>query len=155
MSHDRHLLRATTDEFMIVADGRLSPFDGDLDDYRDWLFKTKLGQTKSAIPDSVSANPSVDRKELRRQEAEARQKLSAQRKPIEARIRRLEELMDRHNARKTEVETLLAAPDIYADERKDELKQLLFEQASLGRELERLEGEWMEQQEVLEALATG
>ena len=41
VSHDRHLLRATTDQFLIVADGRLQPFDGDLDDYRDWLLKTK------------------------------------------------------------------------------------------------------------------
>ncbi|MEI8035346.1 MAG: ATP-binding cassette domain-containing protein [Betaproteobacteria bacterium] len=41
VSHDRHLLRATTDEFLIVADGTLEPFDGDLDDYRDWLLKTK------------------------------------------------------------------------------------------------------------------
>jgi ATP-binding cassette subfamily F protein 3 len=44
VSHDRHLLRATTDEFLIVADGTLQPFDGDLDDYRDWLFKTKLAE---------------------------------------------------------------------------------------------------------------
>jgi ATP-binding cassette subfamily F protein 3 len=42
VSHDRHLLRATTDQFLIVADGTLQAFDGDLDDYRDWLFKTKL-----------------------------------------------------------------------------------------------------------------
>jgi ATP-binding cassette subfamily F protein 3 len=42
VSHDRHLLRATTEQFLIVADGRLEPFDGDLDDYRDWLFRTKL-----------------------------------------------------------------------------------------------------------------
>ena len=42
VSHDRHLLRATTDEFIIVADGAVSPFDGDLDDYKDWLYKTKL-----------------------------------------------------------------------------------------------------------------
>jgi ATP-binding cassette subfamily F protein 3 len=42
VSHDRHLLRATTDEFIIVADGKLQPFDGDLDDYKDWLLKTKL-----------------------------------------------------------------------------------------------------------------
>lgn len=42
VSHDRHLLRATTDEFIIVADGEVSPFDGDLDDYKDWLYKTKL-----------------------------------------------------------------------------------------------------------------
>ena len=46
VSHDRHLLRATTDEFLIVADGGLQPFDGDLDDYRDWLFKTKLAAAK-------------------------------------------------------------------------------------------------------------
>ncbi|QDQ86852.1 ATP-binding cassette domain-containing protein [Alcaligenaceae bacterium SJ-26] len=42
VSHDRHLLRATTDQFIIVADGQVEPFDGDLNDYRDWLFKTKL-----------------------------------------------------------------------------------------------------------------
>src|SRR5205823_8930917 len=48
VSHDRHLLRATTDEFLIVADGRLAPFDGDLDDYRDWLFRTKLADGASA-----------------------------------------------------------------------------------------------------------
>ena len=48
VSHDRHLLRATTDQFLIVADGRLQPFDGDMDDYRDWLFKTKLAAEKAA-----------------------------------------------------------------------------------------------------------
>ena len=48
VSHDRHLLRATTDQFLIVADGQLQPFDGDMDDYRDWLFKTKLAAEKAA-----------------------------------------------------------------------------------------------------------
>ncbi|CUI80913.1 Uncharacterized ABC transporter ATP-binding protein YheS [Achromobacter xylosoxidans] len=48
VSHDRHLLRATTDQFIIVADGRFSPFDGDLDDYKDWLYKTKLSAKAAA-----------------------------------------------------------------------------------------------------------
>ncbi|HCN87745.1 MAG TPA: hypothetical protein DIT28_00970, partial [Oxalobacteraceae bacterium] len=48
VSHDRHLLRATTDQFIIVADGKLQPFDGDLDDYKDWLFKTKLATKANA-----------------------------------------------------------------------------------------------------------
>ena len=48
VSHDRHLLRATTDQFLIVADGQLQPFDGDMDDYRDWLFKTKLAAAQDA-----------------------------------------------------------------------------------------------------------
>ncbi|MDP1537705.1 MAG: ATP-binding cassette domain-containing protein [Burkholderiales bacterium] len=49
VSHDRHLLRATTDQFLIVADGQLQPFDGDMDDYRDWLFKTKLATQQAAL----------------------------------------------------------------------------------------------------------
>ena len=48
VSHDRHLLRATTDQFIIVADGRVSPFDGDLDDYKEWLYKTKLAAKAAA-----------------------------------------------------------------------------------------------------------
>jgi ATP-binding cassette subfamily F protein 3 len=46
VSHDRHLLRATTDEFIIVADGKVEPFDGDLDDYKAWMLKTKMAATK-------------------------------------------------------------------------------------------------------------
>jgi ATP-binding cassette subfamily F protein 3 len=154
VSHDRHLLRATTDEFLIVAEGGLKPFDGDLDDYRDWLFKTKLAKPDSSPAEKVeAAERASDRKEQKRQEAEARQRLSALRKPIESRIRRLEELMDRQNARKSEVDALLAEPDIYAEPRKEELKQFLFEQASLNKEIEALESEWMEQQSALENLA--
>jgi ATP-binding cassette subfamily F protein 3 len=157
VSHDRHLLRATTDEFMIVADGGLRPFDGDLDDYRDWLFKTKLAGTKPDKPPGArpsASAPGIDRKELKRIEAEARQRLSTLRKPIETRIKRLEEIMARHNTRKAEIDALLVDPEIYADSRKDELKALLFEQASLSKDLEQAENEWMEQQEALEGLGT-
>ncbi len=158
VSHDRHLLRATTEEFLIVADGGLKPFDGDLDDYRDWLFKTKLAKPAGDAVAGVDRNetPSTatpaDRKEQTRLEAEARQRLSAKKKPIETRIKRLEEQMARRNARKAELETLLAAPDIYAESRKDDLKAHLFEQASLTKELEQLEGEWLEQQDALESI---
>jgi ATP-binding cassette subfamily F protein 3 len=59
VSHDRHLLRATTDEFIIVADGKLQPFDGDLDDYKDWLFKNKLEKaaTPAALPQKKRKKP--------------------------------------------------------------------------------------------------
>ncbi|HWV63575.1 MAG TPA: ATP-binding cassette domain-containing protein, partial [Oxalicibacterium sp.] len=102
VSHDRHLLRATTDQFIIVADGRLQPFDGDLDDYRDWLFKTRLaGKQEESAPlpakaaaTQVAAPASTpDRREQRKQEAEERQRLSVLKKPIETRIKRLEEQM--------------------------------------------------------------
>jgi ATP-binding cassette subfamily F protein 3 len=161
VSHDRHLLRATTEEFLIVADGGLKPFDGDLDDYRDWLFKTKLakpvGKPAEPLPQSAApaapAGETVDRKEQKRQEAEARQRLSSQKKPIESRIKRLEEQMDRLNARRQELDGELAAPDIYAEVNKERLKTFLYEQAQIAKDLEQLEEEWMLQQEALEGLA--
>ncbi len=154
VSHDRHLLRASTDEFLIVANGGLAPFDGDLDDYRDWLFKTRLAPTSTATPSSTPAviAPTVDRKEQKRLEAEARQRLAIQRKPIEARVKRLEDLMARHNTRKAELDQELADPALYSDANKKRVKQSLFEQANLARELEQLEGEWLAEQEQLEAL---
>jgi ATP-binding cassette subfamily F protein 3 len=174
VSHDRHLLRATTEEFLIVADGSLKPFDGDLDDYRDWLFKTKLAIAKPAKPGKKEPEPvarieqkqqseiresapepvlsTAERKEQKRQEAEARQRASAQKKPIETRIKRLEEKMAKANARKADLDALLADPAIYAEDRKESVKAHLFEQATLAKELEQLESEWLEQQAELEAL---
>jgi len=163
VSHDRHLLRATTDQFMIVADGRLQPFDGDLDDYKDWLFKTKLGKADVQLPSSngnaaeaaaaaAASESREDRQERRRQEAEERQRLSALRKPIESRIKRLDEQMAKLNARKVEVDAKLADPAIYEDANKEALKQLILDQAYVAKELEQLETEWLEQQEALEQL---
>jgi ATP-binding cassette subfamily F protein 3 len=161
VSHDRHLLRATTEEFLIVADGKLQPFDGDLDDYKEWLFQTKLGKGSEPAPlptgDSApTAAPAVavDRKEQKRLAAEERQRLSALRKPLESRIKRLEEQMAKLNARKAEVDAKLLDPAIYEADRKEELKNLVADQAFCSRDLEQLEGEWLELQEQLEGLAT-
>src|SRR3954469_19602407 len=127
VSHDRHLLRATTDEFIIVADGKLQPFDGDLDDYKDWLFQTKLGKGTSVLPAAGKDNktafpvassvapppPVVDKKEQKRQDAEQRQRVAALRKPLEGKIKRLEEQIAKRNGQKAEVDGLLAEPGVY------------------------------------------
>lgn len=166
VSHDRHLLRATTDQFIIVADGKLQPFDGDLDDYKDWLFKNKLAKEDSpslppkskakqdALPQAkpIPATEQADEKEKKRKEAEQRQKLAAERKPIENRIKRLEEQMAKLNLKKQELTTQLADSEIYSDANKEKLKNLLLDQAYLLKELEQTEADWLEQQEFLEAL---
>jgi ATP-binding cassette subfamily F protein 3 len=155
VSHDRHLLRATTDQFMIVAEGKLQAFDGDLDDYRDWLFKTKLAE-KSAAPASDATTqteqPSVDRKEQRRLEAEERQRLGALRKPIENRVKKLEEQMAKLQEKKAAVDARLADPAIYDAANKEELKTLLLAQADCAKQLEQVESDWLEQQEALERI---
>ena len=172
VSHDRHLLRATTDQFLIVADGRLSEFEGDLEDYRTWLFRTKLaaaaatdeGEARTAVvspsemerpaPTVRAAAPTADRREQKRKEAEDRQRRSAARKPIESRIKRLDEQMARLSTRKAALDAELAGQTIYDEARKDELKVLLVDQAYVVRELAQLETEWLELNEQLEQLET-
>ncbi|HEY5636288.1 MAG TPA: ATP-binding cassette domain-containing protein, partial [Burkholderiales bacterium] len=169
VSHDRHLLRATTDQFLIVADGRLQAFDGDLDDYRDWLLKTKLAPTaaqepppptaaiKSAPAAAAAAGTAVEsgaeRRERKRAEAGDRQKRSSTRAPIESRIRRLEDKMTRLNADKAALDAKLAEPAVYEEAQKEALKALLLDQAYLVKELASLEAEWLDQQAALERAA--
>ncbi len=171
VSHDRHLLRATTDQFLIVADGRLQPFDGDLDDYRDWLFRTKLGETDAAadaVPDKEAnqppenkkaapgkpavAQPPADRRGQKRREAEERQRQSAARKPLESRLKRLEEQLAKLNARKSAIDAQLADPALYGEAQKDSVKALIVDQAYVARELAQIEAEWIALQEQLDAV---
>jgi ATP-binding cassette subfamily F protein 3 len=162
VSHDRHLLRATTDQFIIVADGKLEPFDGDLDDYKDWLFKNKLAKENAqALPASKKAEtlplvkpiPVADNKEQRRKETEDKQKLAAQRKPIENQIKKLEEQMAKLNSKKQAIAAQLEDSNIYSDANKEKLKTLLLDQAYLVKELSEVEASWLEQQEYLEAVS--
>ncbi len=169
VSHDRHLLRATTDQFIIVADGKLQPFDGDLDDYKDWLFQTKLGKGTSVLPAAGKDNktafpvasavappaaaPVVNSKDQKRAEAEQRQKVAALKKPIEGKIKRLEEQIAKRNGQKAEVDTKLGEPGAYDAANKAKLKLLLADQAFFSKDLAQLEAEWLELQEQLEGLA--
>ena len=150
VSHDRHLLRATTDEFLIVADGTLSSFDGDLDDYRDWLFKTKADSNTGPNPPSLNVNQASDRKEQKRNEAQERQRVSNQRKPLEKRLQKIELEMSDIQKNKLTIETSLADSTIYDTERKDELKQLLDAEATIKQKLDKLEAEWLQIQHALE-----
>jgi ATP-binding cassette subfamily F protein 3 len=165
VSHDRHLLRATTDQFIIVADGQLQPFDGDLDDYKDWLFKTKLGKGTDVLPAAKPAVvaapvavaapvvPAGDRKEQKRLDAEERQRVAALKKPLENRLKRVEEQMAKLNAKKADIDARLLDPTIYDADKKDTLKNLVADQAFCVRDLGTLENEWLELQEQLEGLA--
>ncbi|MDY7574553.1 ATP-binding cassette domain-containing protein [Actimicrobium sp. CCI2.3] len=164
VSHDRHLLRATTDEFIIVAEGKLQPFDGDLDDYKDWLFKTKLATKNNAIGTalptvttksaSIIAPPTVaaPSKDQKRAEAEDRQKLAARKKPIENKLKKLEEQIAKRTAQKAGIDERLANPEVYDNANKKELKTLLTDQAYFKKELAELEAQWIEQQEALEQI---
>ena len=99
---------------------------------------------------AVTAPPAPARREQKRREAQARQRQSAARKPIESRIKRLEEKMAKLNTQKAEIDARLADPASYGETRKEALKALIVDQAYVARELALLEAEWLELQQKLE-----
>jgi ATP-binding cassette subfamily F protein 3 len=116
---------------------------------------TALPVKESKAPAVAAAAPlaPADRKEQKRLEAEERQRVTALKKPIENRIKRIEEQMAKLNAKKAEVDARLLEPGIYEADKKDALKALVADQAFLTRDLGQLENEWLELQEQLETLA--
>ncbi|HRL23019.1 MAG TPA: ATP-binding cassette domain-containing protein [Alcaligenes sp.] len=151
VSHDRHLLRSTVDSFWIVADGQVQEFDGDLEDYRDWLL-ARSAQARSAARQETRTEDGevVDRKAQRRQEAEQRQRQAQQRKPLEARLKKVEAAMDKAGARLQELDALMQDPDFYSDAYKEQRPALMAEHGELGKERDTLEEEWLELQEAIE-----
>ena len=160
VSHDRHLLRNTVDQFWLVSDGTVSDYDGDLDDYERWLAERRKDEDEApkrqvvdqpAGEKSAPAAPALtadERKARKRVAAEVRQKLSPWRKKQSL----LESRMDKVQERLAVVEQELADPALYEDRGKARLKELLSEQTGLKRELEGIESEWLDVSESVEAL---
>ena len=152
VSHDRHLLRATVDEFWRVADNRVEPFDGDLEDYRAWL-KARLEENRrdarSEKSERQSQQPSGDRKAARKAAAELREKL----RPLKKERDQAEKAMEKAQHSLEEVETLLADPELYTDSaRKAELTQALAKQAESKARLDSSEQAWLAAEEALETM---
>ncbi|HEU0230868.1 MAG TPA: ATP-binding cassette domain-containing protein [Burkholderiaceae bacterium] len=152
VSHDRHLLRTTVDDFWIVADGRVQEFDGDLDDYRDWLSQRNADARAQArqVTQATNTEGGGDRKADRRQRAQARQRLAQQRKPLTDKIKVIEHQLEGLRQRLSELDTLIADPDLYSDARRDERLRVLAEHGEKVKTVEDFEGRWFELQEALE-----
>ena len=168
VSHDRYLLRATVDQFVRVADGTLDVFDGDLDDYAQWLTQRPSAAVATAGMDasgaalaaggvgtsvstaSAGAASPVSRREDRRAAAEQRAQRAALRKPLQHKLTAIERDLSRLEARIGEIETRLAEPDAYRDSAA--ANGLSRERATLTRERDTLEESWIELGSQIEAL---
>ena len=148
VSHDRALIRDTTDELWLVADGRLQVYPEDLDTYTRWL--AQFRQQQNDLRSSASApaqTEKVDAKTQRRLAAEQRQRLA----PLRRQIEKLEQQMNALTTELDDIESALADADLYSAEHKDRLKALLARQASRRQSLEDVEARWLEASEELEA----
>jgi len=142
ISHDRHLLKAVCDNFILVADNGITEFKGDLEDYRQWL-QTKTPNGKNST--SVSSN-SETKKQQKRKEAETRQKTA----PLRKKIKSIELSMDKMQQRLSQLEEQLLDNTIYEDSNRDNLKQILQEQGETKTQLEKDEASWLELNDELE-----
>jgi ATP-binding cassette, subfamily F, member 3 len=151
VAHDRHLLRATADELWLVADGKVSPFDGDLDDYRRWVLTGRAQESARDVPTDALA-PSVDRRAQKRAEATARQESYAKRKPLTDKLLEIERAMETIAAERSSIESWLTMPEAYVEEGRDALRDTIARQGDLTWQLARLEAEWIEVSEALEKI---
>lgn len=147
VSHDRHLLKNTVDEFYLVADGHVNEFDGDLAAYEKWL-ESYNKQTLNHQAENTETNDKIDKKEQRQIAAEKRKQLS----PLKKQLQKLEQQQDEAQKAMQELEQELAAPELYEAEQKQQLQQYLQQQKELAQQLTQLEYDWLEVAEQLEAL---
>ena len=159
ISHDRHLLRNTVDEFYLVANGSVDEFDGDLNDYQQWLKNYNRVPDAAAQPitaETAVENPEVkevlnsaEKKLQRQQSAEARKKLS----PLTKKSKKLENEIEKFQKKLAEIEVLLADVEIYSDSNKAQLKEQLDIQASVKKSIAEKEETWFDIQQEIEQLS--
>jgi len=146
VSHDRHLLRSTTDEFYLVAHHQVNAYAGDLEDYAQWLLEYRQQQL---------AGTTEPGKEDKRDKKADRQKAAAMReqlRPLKNTLKKLEQQLAKLEQDKTAIETALAADDIYSAANKDHLTELLKRQGTVSAQLEETELAWLETSEQLQTL---
>ncbi|MDA9983318.1 ATP-binding cassette domain-containing protein, partial [Gammaproteobacteria bacterium] len=156
VSHDRHLLRVTCDELLLIDQGRVRQYDQSLDDYARWLTQRRRVSKTSTPEIQLEAKPeakpiSPDRKDRRREKAEARKKLQ----PLNRSIKNAEVEMDRLLSERRVIEDELSDQALYEDSQKAKLKKLLLRKAGVDRSLGEVEVEWMRVCEELEVARKG
>ncbi len=146
VSHDRHLLRLTTDTLLLVDGGEVMPFDGELDEYPACIAARQAAKTPAAAVGP--GEDAVSRKQKRRLDAEQRRLLQ----PLTNRLKALESRLAELTTRRNELERALAAPSLYEEAGKAELLDLLTQKRRVDADLEETESAWLETGEDLERL---
>jgi len=148
VSHDRALLRATCDEFILVADSKAEPFESDLEGYSQWLNEQRL-KDKQAVQAMVDEKPSKNDRAVNKAERQAR---IAERRPLVKEAEHLEHNIAKWQADKKLCDERLNDSALYVASDKTELQQLLKKQAELAIHIEVAEERWLELHELLEAI---
>ncbi|HET7595418.1 MAG TPA: ATP-binding cassette domain-containing protein [Burkholderiales bacterium] len=148
VSHDRALLKTACESFVLVADGRVSAFDGDVDDYLAWLAARRDAGAQAA---DGGARREV-RKAARATAAAQRQAHLARRRPLIREAEQLERRLAAWHEEKRELDEQLADPAFYASPDADQLKGIVLRQQAVSRRIEDAEQRWLEVHAALEEI---
>lgn len=160
VSHDRHLLRAVTDELWLVHEGRKEVFEGDLDDYAKIVLDHRRVTAAEARAehqaDKAARNEAqpVNNKEARRLTAQERARIAELRKPLKKELEKVEREMNALSEKLKALDTQLADPAFYNGADQGKVAQTLREHGELAPKVEALEMHWLELSEKIEALGT-
>jgi ATP-binding cassette subfamily F protein 3 len=143
VSHDRHMLRNSVEQLLLVHDGTVEEYGDDLEGYERWILSSFRG------PEKTPAASSEDTRKGKRQQAAA---LRERLRPLKNSVQKTEREMARAESELEQVQQRLADSDIYSEQRKDELAQLLLREGELKAHCQELEDSWLEQQQELEEL---
>ena len=156
VSHDRHLLEAIADKLWLIDDGNVSEFNGDLNDYQEFLnkknreYKEKLNektqnQPKQNLFSEKAKAQTYKNKEQKKLEAQKRQSL----RPLKLEIEKLEKQMEKIKKSLADIDTTLSDLELYSKE-PEKVEILSIERAKLSDELDKCEITWIEKQDELE-----
>jgi ATP-binding cassette subfamily F protein 3 len=138
ITHDPHLVSLVADRLWLVGEGTVTPFEGDLDEYR------------ALLVERARPTPKVEtatKRDDRRDRAEAR----AATAPLRKRAKDAEALLARLAAERSRIETMLADPKLYAADNTAKITSAQTRLASITRETEAAEADWLAAAEALEA----
>ena len=151
VSHDRHLLSATTERLMLVHNGEVSEFDGDLDDYAALVLENRKATLSASKAKNETVAPSANKKEARQQAAQERQRIAQLKKPLQKQLSAIEKKMDPLNKELKELDEKLADSSFY-EGNPDDVAQTLKRRGEVAQTVEELEMQWLEVSEAIEAI---
>ncbi|MNC85683.1 putative ABC transporter ATP-binding protein [compost metagenome] len=139
---------------MLIAEGRVREFDGDLDDYLAWL-AARRDAGSAAHGGTGPAAERVARKGTREIAAAERQQKLARRRPLLREADELERELAAWHEEKRELDEQLADPAFYASPDPDQLKGVVLRQQAVTRRIDEAEHRWLEVHAALEAMGEG
>ena len=152
VSHDRHLLRSVCDKLILVHDGAVTEYDGDLDDYATFVLQQrKLSQATDKPDAAPQATSGVNRKEQRKLEALERNRIAALKKPLLAKLAKVEKEMGKVSEELASLDAQLADTAWYEKTPAETVADVTRRRGEAAGVLEELEAQWLEVSEQIEA----